>query len=266
MKKLFPLFVCFSICSYADTFQELEKIPENSNPSQQIQIKSFSDLQRITPYTSISVIQKRYLPKTFRAELNLSLSSIINHTFFYLGGASGRVGFFVREDHGLGLEGFALLPPIFKLVTKHMIGEPNYILPSSVVLSKFYLGGYYKWSPVFGKFAILDKRIVYFDMYMTIGGGMRWVLNGFEVIKKQIQERGLKVENERPVNQLAQQFFPSLTIGLGQIFAVNQSWAFNWELKWFYTFVRYQSGPLYTPLGIHFSLGVNYYFPEASYR
>ena len=265
MKKLFPLFVCFSICSYADTFKELEKIPESpSNSSQRIQIKSLSDLQRITPYTSISVIQKRYLPKTFRAEFNLSLSSIINHTFFYLGGASGRVGFFVREDHGFGFEGFAILPPIFKLVTKQMIGEPNHILPSSVVLPEFYFGGYYKWSPVFGKFAILDRKIIYFDSYMTVGGGMKWVLNGFEVIKKQIP--GYQISDERSVPLLAQQFFPSLTIGLGQIFAINQSWAFNWELQWLYTFVKYQSGTLYTPINIKFSLGVNYYFPEASYR
>ena len=252
--------------SYAEnSYKELEASPK-SPPAENVPIKSLSDLQDITPYTSISVIQKRYLPKTFRSELNISLSTIINHTFFYLGGVSGRFGFFIREDHGFGVEGFAFLPPIFKLVTRNMTGEPNYILPSSVVLPHLYGGVYYKWSPVFGKFALLDRKILYFDSYFTVGAGMNKVLNGIATIKEQIKKRGLKIENERPHSELAGQAFPALTVGLGQLFAINQKLAINWELKWFYTFIKYEQGNLYTPTDINFSLGLNYYFPDAGYR
>ena len=273
------LFLCLiASSSYAaGPYSDLESSPQDDSSQKKVQIKSFSDLQKITPYTSISVIQKRYLPKTFRGELNLSISADINHTFFYLGGISGRAGFFITEDHGLGLEGFAILPPIFKLTTKDMIGAPNNILPLSVIFSQFYGGIYYKWSPIFGKFALLDRKIIYFDTYATLGAGINKVLNGIETIQgkiktecfrngKQQQGKCLKNTDERDYSKLASQIFPALTLGLGQLFSVNQRLAFNWELKWLYTFVKYEGGTLYTPTNINFSLGVNYYFPEANYR
>lgn len=269
-KNLFIFFLSAGFLStglsYAqDSYEDLEASPK-SGSQETVQIKSLSDLQQITPYTSISVIQKRYLPKTYRAEFNLSLSAVINHTFFYLGGASGRVGFFIREDHGFGLEAFAALPPVFKVVTNNITAPPNNILPSSVILPQLYGGIYYKWTPVFGKFALLDKKIIYFDSYATLGGGMNKVLNGIEVIKEEINRRGLTIKNPRPHSKLTGQVFPAFTFGLGQLFTVNQSWAVNWELKWFYTFVMYEAGRLYTPTDINFSLGINYYFPEAGYR
>lgn len=265
-KSLLIFFMAGSFSQAEDDLTELEVSPQKKSPEEKVQIKSLSDLQQITPYTSISVIQKRYLPKTFRWELNASLSSTINHTFFYLGGASARIGFFLREDHGLGVEYFGTLPPIFKVVTNNMTGPPNQILPSSVVLPQHYGGIYYKWSPVFGKFALLDKKIIYFDAYATIGGGMHKVLNGIQTIKEKINKKGLKIENEKTHSKLASEAFPTLTFGLGQLFSINQSLAVNWELKWFYTFARYEEGRLYTPSDLNFSLGVNYYFPEAGYR
>ena len=57
---------------------------------------------------------------------------------------------------------------------------------------------------------------------------------------------------------------------LGQVFALSQDWALNWEIKWFYTIIQYvkSSGEKgsETPVNIGFSIGANYYFPGASYR
>ena len=271
-KKIFFLLFLMMGASHAeDNLENLEAYPK-SNSSDTAQIKSLSDLQQITPASSISVIQRRYLPKTFRWELNASLSGTINHTFFYLGGVSGRIGLFLREDHGLGLEGFATLPPIFKVVTNNMIGPPNYILPSSSILPQFYGGIYYKWSPIFGKFALLDKKIIYFDAYITIGGGIHKVLNGVETIKEQIKKKGLTPKKNKPHSKLVGQAFPAFTLGVGQLFALSQSLAVNWELKWFYTYSKYEKRledkeeRIYIPTDLNFSLGLNYYFPEAGYR
>lgn len=267
LRRIFFLVVMTISVSHAeDDLSALEPSPESSSSTESIVIKSISDLQQITPYSSISVIQKRYLPKTFRWESNASLSATINHTFFYLAGASGRFGFFLREDHGLGVEGFAILPPLFKGVTNDLTGPPNYILPTSYILPQFYGGLYYKWSPFFGKMALLDKRIIYFDTYFTLGAGVHKVLDGIEIIKERIKKRALKVENERPHSLLAGSSSPAFTLGVGQLFAFSQSFALNWELKWFYTVVRYQKGNMHTPIDLNFSLGVNYYFPEAGYR
>ena len=266
---LFFSLMAAAVSKAENSLQDLEPSPKDNSSAKEVQIKSISDLQQITPYTSISVIQKRYLPKTFRGEFNFSFSGTINHTFFYLGGVSGRLGFFIREDHGLGVEGFATLPPIFKIVTRNITGPPNHILPSTTILPQFYGGVYYKWSPIFGKFTLLDRKILYFDTYTTIGGGMHKVLNGQETIKAKAAQRGLSKVTNKESEKLVSDVCPALSLGLGQLFALNQTWAVNWELKWFYTFARIENnkeGRLYTPTDINLSIGVNYYFPEAGYR
>lgn len=255
----FPLAV--GADSPGQSLQNEDRAPDSAGRVKRLKIKSLSDLQQLTPYESVSVIQKRYLPKTFRGELNLSLSGVINHTFFYVGGLSAKAGFFIREDHGFGLEGFAFLPAVNKLVTNEMIGPPNHILPFTAVLSQFYAGAYYKWSPVFGKFAVLNKKIIYFDMYMTFGAGASKVIRGLT----EKTERALEGAARLP--RLEKDLFPSMSLSLGQIFSLSQDWAFNWELKWFYTIIQFQnqSAP-YTPLDINLSLGLSYYFPGAGYR
>ena len=266
MKRIFlrgflPFLLIFASQGlFAQSLEDVEPAPAKVNRIKQLKIKSLSDLQALTPYESVAVIQKRYLPKTLRGELNISVFSVINNTFFYLGGVSARAGFFLREDHGFGLEGFGLLPPINKIVTKEMIGPPNHILPYTTVISQFYGGAYYKWSPVFGKFAVLNNKIIYFDMYISLGAGMSHVVDGLDDETQQLLDEG------SALRKLSKTFFPTGSVSVGQVFAFNQEWAFNWELKWLYTVIQYQDGDPYTPVDIGFSLGVNYYFPEAGYR
>ena len=93
MKKITFLFFLSSFV-WAETVKNLEPSTDNTQKIKKLKIKNLSDLQKLTPFESVSVIQKRYLPKTFRGEFNLSVSSVISHTFFYLGGVSARVGFF----------------------------------------------------------------------------------------------------------------------------------------------------------------------------
>lgn len=259
LKKLWLLFVfVFPLVSLSLDSSNLEFAPDQNSQIKRLRIKNLSDLQQLTPYESVSVIQKRYLPKTFRGELNVSIASVINHTFFYLGGLSSRVGFFIREDHGIGVEGFIFLPAVSKLVTKELISPPNMILPFTAVLSRMYGGFYYKWSPIFGKFAVLNQKIIYFDMYMTVGAGASQVVRGLD--------DSIELESEYSLPLLARDFFFTASLGLGQMFALSQSWAFTWELKWLYTVIQFQNQSQYTPVDINLSLGVNYYFPGASYR
>ena len=274
------ILLCFlPVSLFAESLKNLESAPDNSKYIKQIKINSFSDLQQLVPKDSVSVIQKRYMPKTFRGELNLSVSTVINHTFFYLGGVSAKAGGFIREDHGFGVEAFVLLPPLFKTVTNDMIGPPNGIVPLGAVLSQYYFGAYYKWSPVFGKFAVLNKKIVYFDMYMTLGAGLNRVVDAVKVTSEKLKKTGRELKGGVCPAPLSKRHFPALNLGMGQMFSITQNWAFNWDLKWFLTFVQYKNENLtpcqkqqykgrrlYTPWDINFSIGLNYYFPGAKYR
>ena len=239
-----------------------ESVNTNLERLKRLKVKNISDLKNLTPFETVSIIQKRYLPKTFRGELNVSLASIINNNFFYLAGGSTHLGFFVRENYGFGLEGYGMYHKE-KLVSLDLINEPNRILPYNLVVSQSYGGVYGKWSPIFGKFAFLDNNIIYFDMFFTLGGGVTKVTSG-------ITER-LKpfLKDEEPLSALpSKNWFPTGSAGVGQVFALNKNVGFSWRLKWF--FYSYQlSNSKETSLfhsDLQFSFGVNYYFPGATYR
>ena len=273
MKSLFIFLLMISICAKADEISDLEVSPDSNEKIKQIQIKDLSDLQKLTPFKSLSVIQKRYLPKTFRGELNLSISSIINHTFLYFGGLSGRLGFFVREDHGFGLEGFGHFP-LLKFVARDLIvrgeeegKEGEGITPYINVMPQFYAGAYYKWSPIFGKFSVIDKKIIYFDTYMTLGGGvMKVIPNGCLWADQQVKKQGYKGIKDFCPQTIYPDINPTVSLSVGQMFAITQDWAFNWELKGLGIFLRGSDGLIKWPWHIDFSVGMNYYFPGAKYR
>ena len=268
MKALFVFLLIFSFYAKANEISDLELSPDPNQKIKTIQIKDLSDLQELTPFQSISVIQKRYLPKTFRGELNLSVSSIINHIFLYFGGFSARLGFFVREDHGFGIETFGQIPAL-KFVARDLIRE-NKISPFIEVMPQIYAGAYYKWSPVFGKFSVIDKKIIYFDTYMTLGGGVMRITNGCKWVEEWVSSRDPSAKLPSCPGQGFSNINPALSLSMGQMFAITQDWAFNWELKTLYSFLKLNDGswkmPWNMPVNIDLSLGMSYYFPGAKYR
>ena len=261
-KKLVFLLFFLPQLVWAQDMKDLESVADTSERIKQLKVKSLSDLQKLTPYPSISVLQKRYLPKTFRGEFNLSVTSIINHTFFYSSGISARAGFFLREDHSFGLEALGLFPPIVKLVTEDLIYRG--IFTDSLVLSQFYGAAYYKWSPVFGKFAFVNNKIIYFDMYMTVGAGATRFSDREEIIERVLLKRLRSPKKKIP--KLAKDFFPTGSLAVGQVFALSQNWAFNWELKFLFTYLQFEGQNSKVQMEAGLLLGVNYYFPKAGYR
>ena len=255
LKSFFVLTLLSALVSFyceARNSKQLERIKKAN-------VKNVSDLKQITPFNTISIIQKRYLPKTYRAEINLSVSSIVNNHFFHLLGGGGHIGFFLREDHGFGLEAY-FMHDIHKMVTTDLIRSQN-ILPYNLITSKNYYGAFYKWSPVFGKFAVADRKIAYFDTYFTFGGGVTQVGEGVE--------QGIRdlVANDIELPTPSQQSFPTGSIGVGQVFALSKNFAINWGIKWnFFFYQLNEDSNRFFQDDFIMSLGFNYYFPGATYR
>ena len=184
MKKIVLIF--FVLFSFAIQGAErpkavdLEPSPDSLQKIKKLKIKSISDLSRLAPFRDVAVIQRRYLPKTFRGELGLSLNGLLNNKFFYSGGLSGELGFFVREKLGFGASGMAFWR-MQRAVSKNLQATTG-ISAFTNAQSRYYGGGYFKWNPVYGKFAFsfLENRIVYFDMFFLLGGGMIYLTRGID--------------------------------------------------------------------------------------
>lgn len=224
-----------------------------------IKVKNVSDLKDLVPFENISVIQKRFLPKTYRGEFNLSLSAIANNHFFYSLGGGSHLGVFLREDHGFGVEVYGMFNTL-KEVSKEL-RDRRKILPYNHIASKVYTGAYYKWSPVFGKFAVLDKKITYFDMFFTFGAGLTQVISGISKTDKARAKRDLaEIDTTK-------EWLPTGSLGIGQVFALSKDVGVSWDIKWNTYLYKLKGG---SGKNFHNDIimvfGLNYYFPGATYR
>ena len=140
LKQKIILIVLFSLgalSAFGDLSDELESVPSSDEKVKKMKVKSISDLRNLAPFEDIAVIQKRFLPKTSRGEAGLSLISILNNKFFYLTGVSGRLGYFIREKHGLGVQAYAIAY-LNKLFANRLQRPPNIITAYNPIAPRFF--------------------------------------------------------------------------------------------------------------------------------
>ena len=254
-KTVVLLIVSFwAALAFGDISENLETVPSSDEKVKKIKVKTVSDLKALAPFEDIAVIQKRFLPKTSRGEAGLSLVSILNNKFFYLMGVSGRLGYFIREKHGLGVQAYAIAY-LTKFFSNRLQKAPNIITAYNPIAPRFFVGAYYKWTPVYGKFSFLDKKIHYFDMFFDFGLGAENIFSAAPQDKK--LTLGLPVQSWVPASRLS----------AGQVFAINKNMGVVWNFTWYFYFFKLTDSPaLKWQHDLSLSLGFNYYFPEVGSR
>ncbi len=210
-------------------------------------IDTITDLNKLAEFREISVIQKKYLPKTERFQLYGGLGTTTNSPWFLNLGAKINFGYYFSESFGLELSG-VFLSNSERQVAKE-IRDNNNLQPEKFVNTKSYLGLDFVWAPIYGKIAMLNQRIIPFDMYFSAGGG---------------------TSNTNSVEGSV----PTFHVGTGQIFAISKAIAFRWDYSW--TF--FQATPIAdSSLGAQsiqknsyndliLTAGFSFFFPEAKYR
>ncbi len=204
-------------------------------------IKDVSDLGRLSTFSDVAVIQRRYLPKTGRFEIYAAPSLVLNDAFFINFGVNGRLGYNFTERYGVELVGFGLTTSQ-RQVTKDLASKRG-VETRSLITPKSYYGLDFKYTPIYGKMTNSGASITPFDLYFSVGAGMTGTNQG-----------GTE---------------PSLHLGTGQIFALSKGMAFRWDFSWNVfsaeSNVETSRGrSVYNTLLI--SAGVSFFFPEAKYR
>ena len=212
---------------------------------EEIQVDELKDLSRLVPFREVSVIQKKYLPKTQRLQLYGSLATTTNTPWFLNYGAKLNLAYHFSEGFGIELNTL-FLTSTERQVAKE-IREQNNLKPEQFIYTKGYYGLDLIWSPIYGKLSYIDGGIVPFDMYFTVGGG---------VSDTNSQEKNVS----------------TIHLGTGQIFALSKGMAFRWD----YSLNVFEASPIssssatapakgsYTDLIL--TAGVSFFFPEAGGR
>jgi outer membrane beta-barrel protein len=209
-------------------------------------LEDFSGLGKLAPFNSISVLQRRFQPKTKRFQFFLGLANVVNDPWFVGIGADARLAYHFTETWGV--EGTGVFLTNSQRTTIKDLYEEHGVKTDSIVTAKGYYGASLLWTPIYGKMSLSSRRIVPFDMYFALGGGSTSVDGGTGG--------------------------GTLHLGTGQVFALSKAMAFRWDFSW-NSFKATPNPPssnlTATPSEQTFNnllltFGLSFFFPEAKYR
>lgn len=226
--------------------QKAEKKPEafSADAPKSEKLKNITELDTLTPFSDIAVIQKRFLPKSQRFEFNPNLGFITNNAFFMTTYLQGRLAYAITEKWAIEATVALFMDQKYK-VTKDLEKEPNPVETKSLLLPEMYYGADIRWSPIYGKMGSFSDGIVPFDMYFSLGAGV--------------------MDTNQEESPMA------IHIGTGQIFGINKWMAFRWDLSsYMYSseVVKSNGSGKNTDsfTDVQLSLGMSFFFPDATYR
>lgn len=209
-------------------------------------VKGLTDLNQLAPFSDVSVIQKKFLPKTERFQFYTAAGLMTNSPWFNNVGIKLNLGYNFIES--LAIETSVTILAGSESQSAKEIRSNNNLQPDKFVFTKNNVLIDLVWSPIYGKISSLDQDIIPFDMYFSVGGGVS----------------GTNAQEKTA---------PTFHVGTGQVFALSKSMAFRWDYSW----SSYQATPAadatstsapakgsYNDLIL--TAGVSFFFPEASYR
>lgn len=205
-------------------------------------LTDFKGLGTLAPFKEISIVQKRYLPKTGRFQLFGGITTVTNDPFFNTFGGVAKAAYFLNETWGLELNYFGLTTSE-RQSTKEL-QDNNNVKTESLAYPKSYIGVDVMYVPIYGKMTWFNERILPFDMYFSAGYGTTQTSTN---------------ENSGTIH-----------LATGQIFALTKSVALRWDFSWnfFNASVVDQNNVKETNSfnNLFLTVGMSWFFPEASYR
>lgn len=213
---------------------------------EEARLNELKDLNQMVPFSEISVIQKKYLPKTERFEFYVGLGLTTNTPWFLNYGGKLDLSYNFTEIFGIGISTL-FLTSSERQVAKE-IHDNNGLTADQFIYTKGYYGLDLKFSPVYGKISYLNENIINYEMYFSLGGG---------ISSTNSQEKDV----------------PTVHLATGQIFAISKSMAFRWD----YSINLFQATPVGTSTSgaameknlyndFVLTAGLSFFFPEAGYR
>lgn len=235
--------------------RERRAIKEQEKEKPKEEPKEISDLKKLETFEDIAVIQKRYLPKTGRFEFYIAGGTNLNDAFFVGNGLNARLGYHFREKWGVEV--------LYSFIQNDNRDVTNELLKRGVdtegsVSTDSYVGIDLKWTPIYGKYAYFNEKIIPFDLYFTLGLG-------------QTDPKFAKSSSSAKVIQVDSPY--TIKVGTGQVFAITKWMAFRWDLAMHLVYAETRttvnsqvSENADFNNNLFLNVGLSFFFPEANYR
>jgi outer membrane beta-barrel protein len=176
----------------------------------------------------IRVIRPKYFSKSKRLETGAQMTVIMNQSFIYSYLATGVLDFHLTEAwaiEGSASYGFSFdkedkreLKSRFKINT--LLLRTEYIAEAAVL-----------YTPIYGKYQLSSGRLIYFDTFVSAGGGMTGIDYQFDHCPdpSEVPEKSrASVKDPPPRKTVA---YPTVMAGLGQRIFYDKKYAFRWDVR-----------------------------------
>jgi outer membrane beta-barrel protein len=198
----------------------------------------FKSVEKSKDSSDIIIIQKNYMPKTERFQVFGGLTLAPNDVFFRTFGFQLRAAYHFSEMWGVEVVGLSLNSTKTKETTD--LEEKQSVETKAVVSPRSYLGVDAYFNSMYGKSAVLNRKIVPFEIYQSIGLGK--------------------------MNTATSTGADAFHLGLGQIFSLSRGSALRVDLS----LIVYQSKDVNNATQatntILLTVGYGQFYPEATYR
>lgn len=201
-------------------------------------LTDFSGLTKLAPFSEISVIQKRFLPKTNRIQFTGAFTTITNNPWFFTAGVSLKAAYYFTE--AWGVEGMYNTMSSSQRQSAKELHDNNGVSADSFGFPKSYIGADVKYTPFYGKMTWMNKKIVPFEHYFTAGAGNTQVSTGGSGF--------------------------TLHFGTGQNFALSKRFSVNWDFSFMTYSAKATDGTTQSFNDLLLSVGMSFFYPEAKYR
>ncbi len=218
--------------------QKMDAAEDRAEAQQNNKLTDFSGLTKLQPFSEISVIQKRFLPKTGRFQFTGALTTITNNPWFLTAGVSLKAAYYLTE--AWGVEGTFTTMTSSQRQSAQELHDNNAVSADSFGFPKNYIGLDAKYTPFYGKMTWQNKKIVPFEHYFTFGGGNTSVSTGGSGF--------------------------TIHLGTGENFALSKRFSVNWDFSMMNYSAKSTDGTMQSFSDLLLTVGMSFFYPEATYR
>jgi len=212
--------------------------PQLGSESRKTETSEVEEPTVASEFRQVSVLQRRYLPRTGRFQVFVGPSMILNDPWFNVYGGTLRLGYNFLE--AWGIEAGYTTVSTDKTQARRELGKINDVVAQNIVYTRNYYNVDVNWTPLYGKMTWFDQKIVYYDTYFSAGFG------GTEIQTGDVQS--------------------TIRVAAGQIFSISKKMAFRWDVSWNSFEARQVDASEGSFNNVFLTAGVSFFFPEASYR
>ena len=221
-----------------ETSKEVINKPMTKKELKKLNISDYSNVISEASYNDYSVIQRNYMPKSSRLQMKGALTTVTNDVFYNNFGLALGAAYHFNETWGVGFN-LTYLNSNRNTDAKNILDVQGVNIQNLVTLKNSYGASAY-FTPIYGKWSLLNRRVLPFEIYLHGGAA--------------------QITNQSNLTNTA------VTLGAGQLITLTRSSALDFNFNWHFYTTKNINGDDQASNSMLFSIGYSLFWPKPTYR